>query len=79
MSQMLSWDAVIWAFRLLIGRDPENEQEIALHGQHSTVDALRTAFLQTPEFRRTYAMFGPRQLYQAPLFMLQGPQDDSIP
>ena len=79
MSEMLSRDAVVWAFRLLIGRDPENEQEIALHSQHSTVDALRTAFLQTPEFRRTYAMFGPRQPYQAPLFMLQSPQDDAIP
>ncbi len=43
---------VIWAYRLLLGREPENREVIAarLNG-HYTVPALRSEILTSPEFR----------------------------
>ncbi|WP_052213851.1 class I SAM-dependent methyltransferase [Belnapia sp. F-4-1] len=79
MTDLLPHEAIVWAFRMLIGRDPKDEGEIELHRQHPDVDSLRTAFLSTPEFRLTFSKFGPKQPYCAPLFLLQKPQDPALP
>ncbi len=45
-------DAVIWAYRLLLGREPESAAAVAVHVSNSpTLSALREAFFASDEFR----------------------------
>ncbi len=44
-------DAVTWAFRLFMGRDPKGPEELAAHLPLQSLDALRTEFIRTPEFQ----------------------------
>ncbi|MBL6457461.1 class I SAM-dependent methyltransferase [Belnapia sp. T6] len=64
--------------RLLIGREPLNEAEIALHQQHADLASLRAAFLQTGEFKNLQIAADPSRAYAAPLFLLQPPADPSL-
>ncbi|MFC7542973.1 hypothetical protein ACFQU2_30760 [Siccirubricoccus deserti] len=75
----VSRDAVQWAFRLLIGRDPHDESETKFHLQHGSVEALRAAFFNTPEFDKLYLQHRRDRHYEAPLFLLQPPDDPAIP
>lgn len=45
-------DDVVWAYRQLLGRAPENEQVIAGHMRQPNVRALVQAFLDSPEYQR---------------------------
>ena len=45
-------EAVVWAYRMLLGREPENEAVIAFHvAQQNSIQGVRKAFLECPEFR----------------------------
>jgi hypothetical protein len=84
-------EAVIWALRLLIGRDPVDEAEIALHRRNPSLGALRAAFMSTPEFAALHRMAAPPPgrpdravepgppRYAAPPFLLSPPADPRVP
>jgi hypothetical protein len=63
-SSPLPPEAVIWAFRLLLGREP-SEEEIATHRRHPSPEALRHALLPGG--------------YAAPLWLLAPPESPRIP
>ena len=44
-------DAVVWAYRILLDRDPESETVIAIHRGHSSVAELRKVIMSSEEFR----------------------------
>src|SRR5712691_4597118 len=47
---MVTREEVIWAYRLLLGREPENEAAISVHSQYPDTETLRRAFLDSEEF-----------------------------
>ncbi len=50
---MVTREQVVQAYRLILGREPENEEVIEHHiGTHEDVDSLRMAMLQSAEFRQ---------------------------
>lgn len=51
---MLERESVIWAYRLFLGRDPENEEAITYHRNHPNIEALLSAFLGSGEFQKKY-------------------------
>jgi FkbM family methyltransferase len=58
-------EAVVWAYRMLLGREPENETVIALHVAHrKSIDDVRKAFLESPEFLSSSADRPPKQLHE---------------
>ena len=75
---LVSREAVIWAFRMFIGREPGSEEEIAFHRQHPTLASLRLAFASTGEFTEFQRLHKPVS-YCAPLFLLQNPIEHKIP
>ena len=74
----LSRDAVLWAFRLFIGREPVDEAEIAFHQRNADLDTLRRSFAATAEFGDFQRRAAP-EAYRAPLFLLQPPADAAVP
>ena len=73
-------EAVTWALRFLIGREPHSEAELAFHGQHATLENLRIAFAETGEFAEFAARaLGRRRGFGLPLFMLRPPADAAMP
>jgi hypothetical protein len=44
-------DEVIWGFRCILGRDPENEETITAHCGIRNLEALRAVLLSSAEFR----------------------------
>jgi hypothetical protein len=51
---MLDRESVIWAYRLFLGRNPENEKVITYHQTHPNVEALLSAFLGSGELREKH-------------------------
>lgn len=50
-----SEDAAIWAYRLLLGREPENAEIVRDHvAQSASLEELRERFLSSPEFTQHY-------------------------
>ena len=79
----VSAEAVSWAIRLFLGREPADTSEIEFHRQHHSVDELRKAFSNTPAFR-SYLLAerrepDPLRTYAAPLWLLEAPDSSSIP
>jgi SAM-dependent methyltransferase len=73
-------EAVTWALRLLIGRDPVNQAESELHKQHRSLADLRTSFMRTQEFAALQARVAERPpAFAIPPFLLRPPADPSIP
>lgn len=48
---MVSSDEVIWMYRLLLGREPENPDVIAVHTTHASLLDMLRSFLRSQEFR----------------------------
>lgn len=48
-------EAVTWAFRLLIGREPRDDAELEVHLPHVSLQNLRIAFAESPEFESFYS------------------------
>lgn len=65
--------AVRWGFRLLAGREPLNEDELASFRALPSVDAMRRAFTNTGGF---HAFFNPT--YTLPLFLLRPPATEAL-
>jgi len=75
----VSRDAAVWAIRLFLGREPVDEQEIEFHRNHHHLKSLRVAFAKTVEFRSFFeSVSGTRQVWAAPLFLLEPPHDKRI-
>jgi hypothetical protein len=49
----ISREAVIWGFRLVLGREPESEEGIRAHQSVSDETALVEVLLRSPEFRQS--------------------------
>jgi len=60
---LLPTDAVLWAFRMLLGREPEAE-EVERHRRHASPEALRQALMPG---------------YAAPLWLIVPPESSRIP
>lgn len=73
-------EAVRWALRLLIGREPASLSEIALHQRNASIGDLRTVFMRTPEFSALLARAGQsRPGFAIPSFLLRRPSNPAIP
>jgi hypothetical protein len=45
--------AVLWSYRLLLGREPESVEALRLHAHtNRSIDEVRRAFMQSDEFAR---------------------------
>lgn len=51
---ILTDEAVTWAFRFFLDRDPLSQTEINFHKIHKNIFALRDCFLNTTEFKLVY-------------------------
>lgn len=51
-------DDVVWAYRQILGRAPENEQVIAGHMRQPSVRTLVQAFMDSPEYQRRQQRLG---------------------
>lgn len=58
-------DAVVWGFRLILGRDPESEEGIASHMRLANEAALVEALLRSQEFRHSGRFAGTMQVRAA--------------
>ncbi|MES2818603.1 MAG: hypothetical protein V4812_06395 [Pseudomonadota bacterium] len=47
---MIDRETVIWAYRLILGREPECEESITFHRQHASVLQLRKTLMSSDEF-----------------------------
>ncbi|MCA3349468.1 MAG: class I SAM-dependent methyltransferase [Roseomonas sp.] len=70
-----SQEAIEWAIRLFVGREP-HFGEVAAHQGHANLDSLRRAFAETAEFRAFLLSFSP---WTVPVFLLEPPANSSIP
>ena len=74
-------DAVLWSYRLLLGREPENAEIVQTHARaHRSVSEIRRMFMQTEEFAERAAADGGRVpnseiLVHFPPFTGQGEPD----
>ena len=68
-------DVVTWAFRLFLGREPKDSAELNTHLPHGSLDSLRTAFAELPEFQSFYDTVVKRRkpLFGVPPFLLRPP------
>ena len=73
---LLSKKAVIWAIRVMLGREPHNSKEIAQLRRSADLGALRRALAETAEFKGFLSSLKP---WAAPLFLLEAPANRSIP
>jgi len=49
---MVSRDEIFWAYRFILGRDPEGESAYRAHVSHADWTVMRDAILQSPEARQ---------------------------
>lgn len=70
-------EAVTWAFRLFIGREPRDAAEIAIHQPHVSLRNLSIAFAESSEFRMFFeTVVQKRKLgFALPTFMLHPPPE----
>ena len=71
-----SRQAISWAIRLFLGREPRDSEEIHSHEGHANLESLRRAFAETAEFRAFLLSFSP---WTIPVFLLEPPTNPSIP
>jgi hypothetical protein len=73
-------EAITWAFRLLIGRDPFGPEEIHNHKHFRNLEHLRLGFANTWEFQDFFdrLSFG-KPHYRMPIFLMRPPTDRAIP
>jgi hypothetical protein len=75
----VSEDSVIWAYRMLLGREPENPGVVERHAaRFNNLSELRTTFMRTPEAEKSFPK--PNVLpYTIPLFLLRRPELPDVP
>lgn len=75
--QAVTAEAVTWAFRLFIGREPRDAAEIAIHQPHVSLRNLSIAFAESHEFRSFFeTVVRKRKLaFALPTFILQPPAE----
>lgn len=71
-------DTVVWAFRMLAGRDPLNDAEIAAFRAMPNLVGLRRTLFNTHEFHAFFgSLLSGHEAWTMPLFLLRPPQVDS--
>jgi SAM-dependent methyltransferase len=61
-SDVVTRDAVTWAYRLFLGREPESDAAIREHRSNAgSLEGLRARFVSSDEFRARVKGFGPPQ------------------
>jgi SAM-dependent methyltransferase len=76
----ISAEAVSWAIRMLLGREPRGASEIAIHARHASLEELQHSLMRLPEFRARYARVmrqAPR--FETPDFLRRPPADPAVP
>jgi 2-polyprenyl-3-methyl-5-hydroxy-6-metoxy-1,4-benzoquinol methylase len=77
---LLPDEAVRWAVRLFLGREPTGQAEVHPLRRHPTLDALRIALAETSEFDEfCWRASGHRPRYAVPPFMLKPPTNAELP
>ncbi|MFC7691392.1 tetratricopeptide repeat protein [Paeniroseomonas aquatica] len=74
----VSLDAVRWAMRFFLGREPAGIEELERHMGHGNLESLRRAFAEMPDFAAFYRDLVPRR-YAVPLFLLAPPASPQVP
>jgi hypothetical protein len=73
-------DAVRWAIRLFLGRDPKSEDEVARLRRQPTIESLRGVLAETTEFDQfCWTVSGQRPRYGMPPAMLRPPANGELP
>ena len=54
---MAGKEEVVWAYRYLLGRDPENDAVIALHSVNPDWVAIRSKFMESQEYKRSLEIY----------------------
>lgn len=76
----LSADAVRWAFRLLIGRDPFSPEELELHRTLPDLPTLRRHLAYSWEFKDFFDVKEDGMpIYGMPIFLMRPPADPAFP
>jgi hypothetical protein len=76
----MSAEAVTWAFRLLVGRDPVSPEEVEAHRHLPDLNTMRRIFSNTWEFFNFYDRAVDGEIsYGMPLFLMRPPADPSFP
>jgi hypothetical protein len=71
----MSLETVIWGFRMLAGRDPISQAEIAAFQAMPNLVGLRRTLFNTHEFHAFFdALLGGHEAWSMPLFLLRPPQ-----
>ena len=74
----VSPEAVAWAYRLILGREP-SPAEIQAHCDHPDLQALRQAFFSSQEFRhRERSLCGPSMDSSEPALEIEDEVDDAL-
>ena len=72
--------AVTWAFRLMIGREPFDQEEVTRHLRFPDLEKLRVGFANTWEFQDFFDRVGfGKPNYRMPMFLMRPPEDPEIP
>ncbi|MGG5888241.1 hypothetical protein ACLF3G_13980 [Falsiroseomonas sp. HC035] len=76
----MSAEAVTWAFRYLIGREPASAEEVEAHRHMPDLDTMRRVFANTWEFFDFYdRALDNSASYGMPLFLMRPPADPGFP
>ena len=71
----VSKDEVTWAYRMILGREPESDDVVRMQMTSQNLSSLREGFLRSPEFART--MIGSSTICpQAPIMPLDLPRNE---
>jgi hypothetical protein len=77
---LLPEDAVRWAIRLMLGREPRSQDEVERLRRQPTIDALRSFLAETAEFDQfCWTTSGQRPKYGVPPRMLRPPANGALP
>lgn len=70
-------EAVTWAFRMFLGREPTGQAEIGIHLPHVSIENLRRAFAESREFQEFYDTVAKRRKprFGAAPFLLRPPAE----
>lgn len=81
----VSDETVTWAFRLLLGMDPSDQETIKFHSrQYETLEELRASFMRTPQAQALFTSANDtpqkrRASYCIPPFVLRRPERPTVP
>lgn len=77
--QGMTLEAVRWGFRMLAGRDPLNDAEVAAFSAMPDLGAMRRTLANTHEFHAFFgALFSAKEAWTVPMFLLRPPAAEGL-